>query len=145
MKFFILTIFISTATLAGDASVLLTNLATNKLELEKSILTVPYRNPEHLVIKNYFESLKEETAALAKEPKRLKRLNTYLLTLDPATLCSDLFIDQGSWETVVKNCTKNRFFLCSEEVKNYSELKSSFQSVLNNENQGRFKATPECQ
>lgn len=145
MKFILFLILIPTISFAkNDSAELIDRISSHKDSLEETIPLTPYKTEEHLKIKNYFESLKEETRLLKVSSKRLRRFNTYLLKQDLPLICESIFLSRERWRILINNCTKNRFFLCSEEVRSYEKAKEGFKEALSPEVQVKLREIGSC-
>lgn len=127
-----------------ESITLLNKISSEKASLENIISVTPYKIEEHKVIKKYFEGIKEQSNLLQQNTKKLRRFNTYLAEQDLQLICDDIFLSKEKWNLLLNNCTKNRFFLCSEEVRAYEQIKDDFKKVLSLEIQNRLKEDPSC-
>lgn len=119
-------------------------LETKKDALMNQIDNTPYRGDQNTAIKEYFENINELHGALSEGGKLGKRFNEVFSELDLVVTCPKLWLNAETYQRLMKNCTKNRYFLCSEKVKDYEKLIESFKKQLNENNRKRFEATQEC-
>ncbi|MBL7664288.1 MAG: hypothetical protein JNM93_04095 [Bacteriovoracaceae bacterium] len=73
-----------------------------------------------------------------------RRFNNYLEEEGMAKFCSEFFINLKDWEQIKLNCTRNRYFLCTEDVNDYPESKTSLSKILSEELLKIFVDTTEC-
>lgn len=145
MKLFLFLFLIPTFSFANsDAIAVIERISSAREALIETIPMTPYKTEEHSTIKKYFETLKEEGRLLSGNSKKLRRFNTYLLGQDLPSLCESLFLSKEKWNTLINNCTKNRFFLCSEEVRSYEKTKEEFKKVLSPEVQTKLQEQESC-
>lgn len=119
-------------------------LEAKKDALMNQVDNTPYRGDQHSAIKGYFENIDELNGSLSEDWRLNKRFNEVFSELDFKTSCPKLWVDTEAYQRLVKNCTKNRYFLCSEKVKEYQKLRDSFKKQLDENNRKRFEATQEC-
>ena len=142
-----LSLFVSSTSFAfgkarlSQSKQLLETLENKKQALMKDIDRVPYRKEQHSSIKEYFENLLSLNEELADDEKLVEKFNEIILDLDVTATCRKIFLDEETFQRVMRNCTKNRFFLCSESVRKYQTLKAEFKSKLTDENRKRFEQT----
>ncbi len=119
-------------------------LEAKKEAFMNQIDNTPYRGEQHSAIKGYFENIDELNGSLSDDWRLNKRFNEVFSELDFVASCPKLWLNAETYQRLVKNCTKNRYFLCSEKVKEYEKLKESFRKQLDESNRKRFEATQEC-
>ena len=98
---------------------------------------VPYRTEQHAAFKAYFGAL----ARLAAQATSLQSGQTGAFN---PSLCTTALISSAQWSELMQRCTRNRFFVCSEEVRAYPELIAALRSVLSGESARRFDSDPVC-
>ena len=119
-------------------------LETKKEALMGQIDNTPYRGDQHASIKSYFENISDLNDSLSNDWRLAKRFNEVFAELDLVTSCPKLWLDKETFQRLMKNCTKNRFFLCSEKVKQYGQLKEEFKKRLGDENRKKLEQAKEC-
>lgn len=127
-----------------ESKQLLKLLEAKKDALLGQIDNLPYRGEQHAMIKGYFENIEELNESLSGDWRLAKRFNEVFAGLDLPTSCPKLWLDQDTYSRLLKNCTKNRFFLCSEKVRKYENFRDGFKKQLTDENRSRFEKTKEC-
>ncbi len=146
MKAIIFLLLISMGSVyAQDISGSVSNITKLKGEALSTLGSTPYRAKEHQLIKDYFVGLMEFSVQARDNSKMNRRLNSYLASGDIAKFCSDILLDTKDWNQIKQNCTRNRFFLCSEEVNEFPEFKKTLSGSLSPANLEIFKNTPACQ
>ena|SRR3990167_5332338 len=141
---FLLIIF-SFSAFAQDASVRIDEI-NQKLNILKEMMPkTPYKQEQHEAIKGYFVDLKDFFKEL-DESRRLKQRFNNLLSEEGQMkdFCTKVLIDSETHIALKKNCTRNRFFLCSEEVNSFEEYKKSISTMMDEENLSEFTRTIEC-
>ena len=116
-----------------------------RVEAASTLKAIPYRAKEHQAIKAYFVGLKDFVAQLQANSRTNKRFNTYLADQDMGKVCADLLISSDEWDQIKINCTRNRYFLCAEDVNEYPDSKKALSLLVSSDLLDRFKKTPECQ
>lgn len=146
MKYiFLITFLFPTFSFAqSDVETKVELIARFKVEAELTLKSTPYRQVEHEKIKDYFIGLRDFSLELKENSKFNKRFNSYLSKNNLAIFCSDLLLNSKVLEEIISNCTRNRFFLCAEEVKEYSAFKQGLAAGLNQELLEEFNNTSEC-
>ncbi|MBU6374358.1 MAG: hypothetical protein KGQ59_00015 [Bdellovibrionales bacterium] len=127
-----------------ESKQLLKLLEAKKGALMGQINNLPYRGDQQAAIKGYFENIEELNDTLSGDWRLAKRFNEVFEGLDLPTSCPKLWLDQETYAQLLKNCTKNRFFLCSEKVRKYENLRENFKKQLTDENRSRFEKTKGC-
>ena len=121
------------------------DVSTLRVEAASTLKAIPYRAKEHQAIKDYFVGLKGFVSQLQGNTRTNKRFNTYLADQDMGKVCAEILISSGEWEQIKINCTRNRYFLCAEDVNEYLDTKKALASLVSSDLLDRFKNTPECQ
>lgn len=120
-------------------------------ELKASALTAvpktPYREKQHEAIAAYFSAVVLEGVAILEEDWRVPLLNAWVAEVtdqERSQMCRDLFMDRAAYETLLRSCRRNRFFLCADEVQSFDEALKRVMGKLSAENRRLFDARPEC-
>lgn len=119
-------------------------LSQLRSSLEAIIDRQPYKVEEHSAIKEYFSELTLFVADLESYPKYKKRFNQFLRSSGVEKFCGSILLDKSRWEALIKNCTKNNFFLCSEDVREYPTQKHSLAAVLDNDLKTQYLSIEKC-
>lgn len=109
-----------------------------------SIPQAPYQGEQHAALKSYFETSENLIQLLDEEPKAPKKFNEYLAKKDINDVCSRVLVDVASWKAAMKNCLKNRYFLCAEAVRQYPDNFKKLRDALTTENRERFDQAEAC-
>ncbi|MEK6579587.1 MAG: hypothetical protein AABZ55_10210 [Bdellovibrionota bacterium] len=104
----------------------------------------PYREEQYIGLQNYFAELAKMAANLESNADLTEGLNTEIAKVNLAEVCGKILITKNESQTIIHHCTRNRFFLCSEEVRAYATIIQAFRSRLNTEQQKRFDETSDC-
>ena len=129
----------------SDITEMVSDLSKLRLDTEATLTATPYRAKEHQTIKDYFVSMKEFAIQMRDNSRTNRRFNNYLASQDMAKFCSETLINVNDWNQIKTNCTRNRFFLCTEDVNEYPDSKKVLSETLSTELLQIFKTTPECQ
>ena len=120
------------------------NIERLKLAAQEERDHTPYSQKQQETLKAYFSEINQMVITLKKEDKYVKPLNSFIEKNDLATLCPKILLLKDEWQIMMKNCTRNRFFLCAEEVRSYTEIILTLNQLLNSKNQNQFDITPAC-
>ncbi len=118
---------------------------TLRSEAQKESTQTPYGQPQYEAFKKYFSELNQRVLTLKNDEKLQKPFNSVVEKSNlQDDLCPKIFLTKNEWQTIMHNCTRNRFFLCSEEVRSYSDMVSSLRNQLTSQNQNRFDTASSC-
>ena len=118
--------------------------AVLKEEALKQSQVQPYRSEQYKALQGYFKQLFEVTLEMSQNPKRVKQLNEALEDEDLGSVCSQILVPYSNWVEISGRCTKNRFFLCSEETRAYPEAVEVLRAKLSEKTRARFDQTETC-
>ncbi|MBI2521875.1 MAG: hypothetical protein HYV97_15775 [Bdellovibrio sp.] len=105
----------------------------------------PYQSEQHHAFRNYFGQIEQVTVQLVQSKDYKAAFNRAIAKVDLKDACGRVFLGHQDWQAILDNCTKNGLFICSEEVRVYSDLVVEIRKQLVPEQQKRFDQTPECQ
>lgn len=129
----------------SDIVNMVSDLSVLRVSTESTLTATPYKAKEHQAIKDYFVAVKEFAAQVKDNSRTNRRFNSYLEDQDMVKFCSEILINVENWNQIKANCTRNRFFLCAEDVIEFTDAKKTLAESLSTEIQQVFKNTPECQ
>lgn len=115
-----------------------------KIEALKQSEVVPYRNEQFMALKSYFKEINLLAISLKEDEKRVKKLNSVLKRKDLEEICAKILLENNDWKRIAKNCKKNNFFLCSEEVRAYPEAIDVLRKILADDQKVRFDQAGSC-
>ena len=82
------------------------------------------------VLRDYFSSLKE----VAYEFKNNSYIQNYthrkFFKYFDSTLCNKILLSQATYQTIMNKCNVSGFYICSEEVKYYSQILIEVKNLL---------------
>jgi hypothetical protein len=104
----------------------------------------PYRKDQYQAFQAYFAQAAEWVLMLKSDAKTAKGFNAALDRQDLNALCEKLFVSRSAWTRIMENCTRNRFFLCSEEVRAYPDLLRALRESMSEANRIRFDQGENC-
>lgn len=116
-----------------------------RVQAEKEATRAPFRLKQHQALKNYFSELGGMAMKLGSDDKLRTRFNEAVSKSDLAKMCRKVFVPSSVWHEVMDRCTKNRFFLCAEEVRAYPDMVRAIEAGLSASQKSRFSQTRECQ
>ncbi|HAZ14662.1 MAG: hypothetical protein A2X86_06240 [Bdellovibrionales bacterium GWA2_49_15] len=105
----------------------------------------PYQTEQHHAFRDYFFEIEQMTLQLVQSKDYTAAFNRAIVKVDLKDTCARVFLSRQDWEFILDHCTKNGLFICSEEVRVYSELVTEIRKQLVPAQQKRFDQTPECQ
>lgn len=111
---------------------------------EEQIPNTPYRKQQHVAFKAYYSELGQMALALRNDETLRARFNQVVSQNDMNALCKKIFSDRDLWNKLVQSCTKNRFFLCAEEVRAYPDFVRGIRAALLPELQRKFDQSGTC-
>lgn len=111
---------------------------------EHQIFSEPYRRGQHMAFKSYFTSLGAMALSLRQDSGKRQRFNEAASRSGFTSLCQDLFMSEALWQRLMVSCTKNRFFLCAEEVRAYPSFVRALRDGLRPDLQRRFDHASQC-
>ncbi|MCC7442687.1 MAG: hypothetical protein IT285_13715 [Bdellovibrionales bacterium] len=120
--------------------------ATGKLKTDAIAQSqnVPYRLEQHQALKGYFAQLAGMALSLKDDEKLRNRFNKAFSQSKPAEVCAAVLMERREWSGIVRNCRKNDFFLCAEEVRAYPEMVTALHEGLASDQRKRFDETEAC-
>ncbi len=130
-----------------DSDVLhrITQIQELKAKALAEVSHTPYQTKQHEAFAAYYSAIMAEGVAILEEANwRLSLLNAWVNEGELPEMCRDLFVDRDTYRTLIRNCTRNRFFLCADEVQTYDEALKAVLAKLTPENRRKLEATPEC-
>ncbi|MBI3019426.1 MAG: hypothetical protein HYY61_06005 [Deltaproteobacteria bacterium] len=128
----------------GDIQKWIQKIEQRKISAQEERDHTPYGQKQQETLKAYFSEINQMVMTLKNEEKYVKPLNAVIEKNDLATLCSKILLLKEEWQTIMRHCTRNRFFLCAEEVRSYPQILSALKTTLNPKNQNQFDITPAC-
>lgn len=147
---FVISAFITLAGVSGcddsqDMKNWMENTEKLKIAARAASQMVPYRTEQHKALKGYFSELGNMALALKNDSKLTERFNAAISQMEMGKLCARVFIPRAEWNPIMGSCTRNRFFLCAEEVRAYPDFVAAFRARLTSEHQRRFDQAEACQ
>lgn len=104
----------------------------------------PYEASQHQAFKNYFSELENLAFRLSQEQGFIVRFNNGISQVDLKDVCTRIFIVRPDWESLMLRCTRNEFFLCSDDVKYYPDMVAMFRQQLVPTVQQKFDSIEAC-
>ena len=106
------------------------DIEAKKKEAITQSTIVPYRQAQHEAFRNYFRALTEMAYQLKTDNGFRLKFKAALRGVDLNRYYERVFISTAHWQVILQGCTKNRFFLCSEEVRSLEEVKRVFDEAV---------------
>jgi hypothetical protein len=139
---FVLLIF-STQAFSQSIDPYIKAIAQARVEVESNIERTPYQSAQHATFKQYFLELEDLIKDLKASSKLVRKLQSYIGN-DLGSVCKEVFLEKALWNELVKRCTKNRFFLCAEEVNAFGVYKDAFKEHLTEAQKEEFTNNSNC-
>lgn len=111
---------------------------------ERQIPNAPYRREQHQSFKDYFAHLNTMALNLGRDSGLRQRFNSSVTHSNMGEVCQKVFMPAAQWRALNGSCTKNRFYLCAEEVRAYGDSASALRDALTQQNRARFDGTTQC-
>ena len=122
----------------------LENLANKRKALESLIDQTPYKEEQHLAIEAYFKGLNQFALDVKDYSNTSNRFNNAVSRMGVETFCSKIFLDKKRWDDLIRNCTKNNFFLCAEEARALPDIKASLKNSLWDKLKKAYESVKTC-
>lgn len=129
---------------AQDVSQSIDGLRNSRTEVESNVARTPYQKSQQDVFKQYFTGLNDFVAEIKGSEYLFDEFNSYVLRTGVAAFCKSVLLDNVRWKELVKNCTKNRFFLCAEEIKSFQAAKAGLRDLLYQDLKNEFSRSNNC-
>lgn len=120
------------------------DISKSRADLEGLLDKRSYSEEEHKTIKSYFNALNSFEKDLSDYPRYRNRFNNYLRSVKVENFCASVLLDAARWKSLVKNCTKNDFFLCSDDVMTFSDAKKKLSEMLDTDLKTEFEKSQKC-
>lgn len=137
-------LMLSLSAFAQTTEQIVNGLMSKKTAVEAIVDQLPYKEEQHQAIEGYFVGLNRFTLDVKNSTNTARRFNSSVSRVGVANFCSRFFLDANRQADLVRNCTRNSFFLCAEEVRAYSEMKSTLRNALSDSLKRSFDASPPC-
>ncbi|MEK6706347.1 MAG: hypothetical protein AABZ06_11215 [Bdellovibrionota bacterium] len=114
---------------------------------------IPYSREQQEAFRDYFTELEKVALRLKNDKKFTVSFNELFKkttgasragVADLKTICETILMPKERWLRLVSGCTKNGFFLCSEEVAHYPEFVSALRDSLVEVQRKKFDSTAVC-
>lgn len=115
-----------------------------KLAAQTEGAVIPYREKQYAALKPYFYEIEQIALAIKNDDSFSGDFNESILKSDLAEVCRRVFIQKDEWDLMMKRCHKNRYFLCSEEVRAYPDRIRSLRESMTANLQAKFDELKEC-
>ncbi len=142
---FLICLVANTAFAQSEIVSMISDVSKLRVEAEATLVATPYRAKEHQMLKNYFVSVRNFATEIKNNSRTSRRFNSYLTGQEMSKFCSEILVSLNDWEQIKMNCTRNRFFLCTEDVNEFPDSKKVLSEILSADLLQNFKNTPECQ
>lgn len=145
MKYLLIlsSVFILSSCKYGTTFSKLKNLNNSKSEVELvSSQDLTVENQKKL--RAYFSTIKDIAYEFINNSKMQKYTHKKFSRFFDEAICNDVLLDESFYSEVMKKCTVNGFYICSEEVKSYKELLVSIKKVFNENELKKITANTAC-
>lgn len=147
LKALSLVVLVAASTACNEEKEINARLEAGKV-LQKAVLTQaavePYGKEQHEAFATYFGQVLELKAALESDSKIREAFGKALAKQDLGAICQQGFISQAEWAGLVRRCTKGRYFLCAESMRNYGPAVKAIHGYLPEAQKRRFDESAAC-
>lgn len=119
-------------------------LSKARADIEAVVDRRNFSDEDHRVIKEYFSSLNSFESDISQYPKYRRRLNTSVRSTGVESFCGSVLLDVARYNSLVSNCTKNGFFLCTDDVMTLVETKKKLSENLDTDLKTEFDKIDKC-
>jgi hypothetical protein len=140
---FIFLFLISSAVHAQDAGTMSEKLGQLKSAVEANLEIKPYGQEQQQNFRAYFIELETINETLSF-PKNKRRFNGSLRNYGVEKFCDVAVLTNDLWKKLLKNCTKNAFFLCSDKLQDYPQIRKNFADNLEDDTKKIFLESASC-
>lgn len=143
---FIFSIFIILSSYAHAQSVDqdVSTLETQLKSVEAVIDQTPYKEEQHLIIEAYFKKLNNFALNVKDYSNTSKAFNNFVAKYGTEAFCKKVFLESQRMIDLLGNCTKNGFFICAEEARALTPIKTSLKDSLRPDLKKSFENTKAC-
>jgi hypothetical protein len=115
-----------------------------RVKVRGDLNAIPYQTQQQQDFRNYFVEIENMAVKLKQDSSYATAFNQAVSKMDLKDLCAKVFVARADWQVIMANCSKNGFFLCSDEVKFYPDMVAGMRKPLAADQQRRFDGTPAC-
>ncbi len=122
----------------------LKNLKSSKDEVEV-ISTQELNSENQAKLRVYFSTIKDIAYEFMNNSKMQKYTHKKFTKYFEESICNDVLLGDSFYAEVMKKCTVNGFYICSEEVKSYKELLGSIKNLFNKKEIEHITRNSKCE
>lgn len=137
-------LFLSFESYAQTVEPYVSSITKARIEVESNIEQSPYKKEQQEIFKNYFIEISEFINDINGSDRLFKRFQSYTSSNGVSSFCKNVLLEKNLWNDLIAKCTKNRFFLCAEEIKAFDLYKESLKRLLTKAQQDEFSTLSEC-
>ena len=116
-----------------------------KLKEEVEIASSEDLTQENQVkLRNYFSKIKDISYSFINNSSMQSYSQKKFLKFFNENLCDEILLDEVRYSEVMKKCSVNGFYICSEEVKSYSSILKSVKKKLTEFQMGKIVSNKQC-
>lgn len=104
----------------------------------------PYTYEDNEELAKYFSGLNLLVKKIDEHPKGKKGLDRYLKDNRISRLCEKILISKDNWLQIMENCQVGDYFVCSEDVIEFTDTIELFSKNLSGRNRNKFVSNAEC-
>lgn len=123
--------------------------ALNGLESKKNKIEQVYdeelTEESQEVLRDYFRSIKNLVYRVNNNSKMKKYMHKKFSKFFKSNICEKVILDESHYSSIVKKCSVNGFFICSEEVRHYKKMLEAGISLFRPNELQQIKGSQKCQ
>jgi hypothetical protein len=101
-------------------------------------------NDNQIILKNYFELIKEISYKFQSDERMQryfhKRFNRYF----KAQYCSSSLLEKDLYDRIIKKCTVDNFFVCSDDLRHFSGILKKMMGELTTQETAQLIVDEKC-
>ncbi len=122
----------------------LKSLESKKDKVEQ-IYTEELSEESQVVLRDYFRSIKNLTYRVNNNSKMKKYIHKKFSKFFSSDVCEKVILGESYYSSILKKCSVNGFFICSEEVRHYKKILEAGKSLFLSSELKQIKASKKCQ
>lgn len=95
-------------------------------------------------LRNYFSKIKDISYSFINNSSMQSYSQKKFLKFFNENLCDEILLDEVRYSEIMRKCSVNGFYICSEEVKSYSSMLKSVKKKLTEFQMGKIVSNKQC-
>lgn len=97
-----------------------------------------------LILRTYFSSLKNLAYDFLSNSRMQQYTHKKFFNYFDDSLCEETLLDEKFYSQILKKCTANGFYVCSDEVRAYKKILSSVKNLFNENELKKMTSSDSC-